>query len=52
MNTSLHPALAPLIEALARQAAQDYLTAQAAASNDPAGERSEPVALHPVDRAA
>ena len=46
------PAVASLIDALARQAAADYLTAQAAAQRDCEAERSDRVPLLPVHKAA
>lgn len=49
---ALHPAVARLIDALARQAAADYLTAQAAAQCASAAERSDHVPLLPVHKAA
>lgn len=44
--------IARLIDALARQAAADYLTAQTAEREDSALSRPNPVPLHPADRAA
>lgn len=53
MNTPpLHPALVPLIEALARQAAEEYLTAQSASNEAEIGERSDHVPLHQIHKAA
>jgi len=49
---AIHPTVARLIDALARQAAADYLTAQAAARCASAAERSDHVPLLPVHKAA
>ena len=51
MNEVL-PAVASLIDALARQAAADYLTAQAALRSGSEPERSDRVPLLPVHKAA
>lgn len=48
----LHPTITRLIDALARQAAADYLTAQAAAQRASGAERSDHVPLLPVHKAA
>lgn len=48
----LSPCLMTLIDALASQAARDYLTRQAAQNQAPAPERSNPPGLPPVDEAA
>jgi len=48
----LHPTVARLIDALARQAAADYLTAQAAARCASAAERSDHVPLLTTHKAA
>ncbi|HEX7111402.1 MAG TPA: hypothetical protein VF216_03085 [Mizugakiibacter sp.] len=50
--TAPHPALLSLIDALAAQAARDYLTRQAAQDNAPAPECSNHPGLPPVDEAA
>lgn len=50
---SLHPALLPLIEALAKQAAaEDYLAAQASQQQPEGRERTKPVPLPATERAA
>ena len=48
----LHATVARLIDALARQAAADYLTAQAASQRASTTERSDHVPLLPVHKAA
>jgi hypothetical protein len=48
----MSPALARLIEALAEQAAQDYLSEQAALLLGSGTDRSEPVPLPALDKAA
>lgn len=52
MKDTLHPALVPLIEALARQAADEYLTAQPASNEGEPGDRSDHVPLHQIHKAA
>lgn len=49
---NLTPAHLTLIDALAEIAVADYLTAQAAEQQGPAGDRTEPVPLPEWDRAA
>lgn len=44
--------LAELIDALAREAVEDYLAGQAAPGNDPGGSRPNPPALPDLDKAA
>ena len=51
-ESALHPVIARLIEALAKQAAADYLTAQAALRRASDAERSDRVPLLPVHKAA
>jgi hypothetical protein len=50
--TALDPALLPWIDALARQVAQDYLTAEAAPEAADAAQRPNPVPLLDLDNAA
>lgn len=52
MTDALHPALSPLIEALARQAVQDYLTAKPAANEAAQANRPNPAPLQTVHKAA
>lgn len=50
--SDLSPILTPWIDALARKAAQDYLRAEAAREADSSAERTEPVPLPAMDKAA
>lgn len=52
MSVQFSPHYLTLIDALARQIAQDYLTAQAAAQRDREAKRSDHVPLLPIDQAA
>lgn len=52
MSSELTPALRSLIDALAEQLVRDYLTPKPAQDGISGPDRSEPVPLHPVDRAA
>lgn len=50
--SDLHPALIPWIDALAQADAEDYLRSQAALQADSSEERTKPVPLPGMDKAA